>query len=61
MNLTILFATFFGLVFVPVTLCVKLPLDALQSRQDPCEVYGDYPKYTGPYEDTSKINKIVGI
>lgn len=46
--------TFVGMFFVPAALCVKLPPDALQSRQDGCEVYGDYPEYTGPCEDTSE-------
>lgn len=50
------FNTFVSLIFVPATLCVKLPLDALQSRQDGCEVYGDYPEYTGPCEDTGNIH-----
>ncbi|KAG6362328.1 hypothetical protein INS49_010558 [Diaporthe citri] len=39
--------------FVPAALCVKLHPDALQSRQDGCEAYGDYPEYTGPCEDTN--------
>lgn len=52
------FDTFVALFFVPAALCVKLPPDALQSRQDGCEAYGDYPEYTGPCEDTSKIRGI---
>ena len=59
--LTMPFTTFFSSVFMSAALCVKLPLDTLQSRQDGCEVYGDYPEYTGPCEDTSKMTGYQGI
>lgn len=46
-----------SLLFAPAALCVNLPLNALQSRKDGCEAYGDYPEYTGPCEDTSEIHR----
>lgn len=52
------FARIVGFFFMPAALGVKLPLDALRDRQDGCSVYGDYPEYTGPCKDTSKITHL---